>query len=678
MAGFLDPVRPIEQGPGWNWNPGQTFVTAMKESQAQKAALEKNALDMEMNQILMPYKVQKAALELDKLEADSNYLAAHTALYREQSAVANQNRLSELDAQRNRLNFQKNSKILNGGSVGGSLIPEDVGVMPTEAMPATSPSARVTDPNIPTATPVESVLGANPSDAELDAQVAAMPNSNAVQPTAQDLSSDPNGLMPPANENAVASANPLNNLTDSVDAPRDIFASLPDADTGLASTDGMTPTAASSMAANSQAIDKARAGEFMSGRPTQVQTPSSMVDPERDAYLKESDSTLAKIARGLPDAPSAAPAKADANSGLNNLFQNYRDEQRKLMQLEATAPTAKIKNDYRGDRLALDAAARAQAEQNFGVPGVKGGAFDAMVQMDSAKLNAVASQKTADNSWNDIVLASRKVPKAGAGATDEKLEERIGKLTEASSKVADNDNLKRQIEENTALLAKRQNMELRGLTPQQAQQEEFQSNQGYMQNLIGLHKQGSVDAYGQPLTSKSVTPKQEIYSLANKGMIPTFQVVPNQDGTMKFAGVGAQALTKMPQGTLFAARDPKGTMSILSRDTNSASGFTPIDMGGPVVAKKSSAPEPLGSDNPFYGKTAPAAIENPAQKQFEDDELSGIDARLAELGKINQMNPQEYQLYFGNKNPASFGVEWNQLLKRKNELSAAQQARTSR
>jgi hypothetical protein len=312
----------------------------------------------------------------------------------------------------------------------------------------------------------------------------------------------------------------------------------------------------------------------------------------------------------------------------------------------------------------------------YGIPGAKGGAFDAMVQMDSAKLNAVASQKTADNSWNDIVLASRKVPKAGA--TDEKLEEKISKLAEASSKLTDNPEAKKRVDDNIALLAGQENLQIRGLTPQQAQQEEFRNNQGYMQNLIALNKQGGVDAYGQPLTSKSVTPKQEIYSLANKGMIPTFQVQSNKDGTMKFAGVGAQAITKMPQGTLFAVRDPKGTMSILSRDTNSASGFTPLDIGGPLVAKKSSAQEPIGSDNPFYGKTAPAAPENPAQKQFDTDEMSGIDARLAELGKINQMNPQEYQLYFGNKNPATFGAEWNQLMKRKNELSAAKQARTSR
>jgi hypothetical protein len=475
------------------------------------------------------------------------------------------------------------------------------------------------------------------------------------------------------------------------------------------------------MAANSEAIEKARAAEIMSGRPTQVQAPASLVDPERDAYLKESESTLTRIARDLPDAPnnsglrpdgsqkgtgflgvmqrpdggvstelsigvqdkringgketdiptmvpglsktekdyllntpadkiqtadpttfqairqkavdnavqrvsggnsvfanSQPTAKADASSGLNNLFQNYRKQQQGLLQIEAQATDADSVRRVRAQRLGRDAAFRAQAEQMYGIPGAKGGAFDMMVQMDSAKLNALASQKTADNSWNDILVASRKAPKAGA--TDEKLEEKIGKLTEASSNVADNAELKRQLEENTSLLAKRQNMELRGLTPQQAQQEEFLNNQGYIQKLIALEKQGGVDAYGQPMTSKSVSPMQEIYARANERMIPTFQVVPNKDGTMKFGGVGAQALTKMPQGTIFAVRDPKGTMSILSRDTNSASGFTMIDMGVSTGTKAKPAPR---------GGATPATVTDDSALASADPNIYSVAPALA-------------------------------------------------
>jgi hypothetical protein len=434
-----------------------------------------------------------------------------------------------------------------------------------------------------------------------------MPNSDAV---AQDMSSDPNGLIPPA-DTATASYNPLSNLTDSVDAPRNIFDSLPDA--GVASNSQvLTPTEASSIAANSEAIDKARAGEFMSGKPPAFA-------PEAEETLKESKLTLDRIAKELPDAPQSQPsAKADASSGLNNLFQNYRKQQQGLLQIEAQATDADSVRRVRAQRLGRDAAFRAQAEQMYGIPGAKGGAFDMMVQMDSAKLNALASQKTADNSWNDILIASRKAPKAAA--TDEKLEEKIGKLAEASSKLADNPEAKKRVDDNIALLAGQENLQIRGLTPQQAQQEEFRNNQGYMQNLIARQKQGGVDAYGQPMTSKSVSPMQEIYARANEGMIPTFQVVPNKDGTMKFGGVGAQALTKMPQGTIFAVRDPKGTMSILSRDTNSASGFTMIDMGVSTGTKAKPAPR---------GGATPATVTDDSALASADPNIYSVAPALA-------------------------------------------------
>jgi hypothetical protein len=70
MASFIQPVRPIDTAPPWNWNPAETFQTAFTLAQENKRAQEKHAAEMELEQILLPYKQKQAALALDKMQFD--------------------------------------------------------------------------------------------------------------------------------------------------------------------------------------------------------------------------------------------------------------------------------------------------------------------------------------------------------------------------------------------------------------------------------------------------------------------------------------------------------------------------------------------------------------------------------------------------------------------------------
>lgn len=68
MASFISPVRPIETGPPWNWNPAETFQSAFISAQENRRAQEKAAIEMELAQILLPVKQKTAALALDKMQ----------------------------------------------------------------------------------------------------------------------------------------------------------------------------------------------------------------------------------------------------------------------------------------------------------------------------------------------------------------------------------------------------------------------------------------------------------------------------------------------------------------------------------------------------------------------------------------------------------------------------------
>lgn len=68
MSSFIQPVRPIDTAPPWNWNPGQTFVDAFNESRLTKAKADQLQMEAELERLLFPVAQKKAALELDKMQ----------------------------------------------------------------------------------------------------------------------------------------------------------------------------------------------------------------------------------------------------------------------------------------------------------------------------------------------------------------------------------------------------------------------------------------------------------------------------------------------------------------------------------------------------------------------------------------------------------------------------------
>lgn len=68
MASLFTPVRPIETGPPWGWNPAETFQTAFTLAQENKRLQEKAEMSSYLDQLLLPNRQKKAALDLDKMQ----------------------------------------------------------------------------------------------------------------------------------------------------------------------------------------------------------------------------------------------------------------------------------------------------------------------------------------------------------------------------------------------------------------------------------------------------------------------------------------------------------------------------------------------------------------------------------------------------------------------------------
>lgn len=88
MSSFIQPVRPIDTAPPWNWNPGQTFVTAFNESRLAKQKADEMRLSNELETILLPYKQKQAALALDKMQLDMELQSARIDREREATKQA--------------------------------------------------------------------------------------------------------------------------------------------------------------------------------------------------------------------------------------------------------------------------------------------------------------------------------------------------------------------------------------------------------------------------------------------------------------------------------------------------------------------------------------------------------------------------------------------------------------
>ena len=75
---YIDPslvaLAAQSTGPGWEWNPGQTFVTAFNNAQENKRRNEELAMEQELAQILLPAKRAQAQYEITKLDYQSKLL----------------------------------------------------------------------------------------------------------------------------------------------------------------------------------------------------------------------------------------------------------------------------------------------------------------------------------------------------------------------------------------------------------------------------------------------------------------------------------------------------------------------------------------------------------------------------------------------------------------------------
>ena len=74
---FIDPAlvrMTLPEGPGWEWNPGQTFVTAFNNAQENQRLQQKRAEEAELAAILLPAKRAQAEFTLKQLAYESGLL----------------------------------------------------------------------------------------------------------------------------------------------------------------------------------------------------------------------------------------------------------------------------------------------------------------------------------------------------------------------------------------------------------------------------------------------------------------------------------------------------------------------------------------------------------------------------------------------------------------------------
>lgn len=647
MAGFLDVVRPVEQGPGWNWNPGQTFVTALNEAQKQKALLEKNQLDMELEQILMPYKSQKAALELDKLQAETEYLAGHTELQRAQTQQKRE-MLNGLNATRKSLLELQKRQIAPSAGSGESLLDEpDVPAGESGA----APSAQA-DPYLPKVGPLgnESELSSSqPTDSQLDQQVAAMPNSDnpvAVAPSPRDQSSDPNGFTSPD-----APANPLVDSESEDKRVADIFASLPAP--GAATADnasGVTPTDMAGMQKNSAAIDAA----------------------------KKPEPALDRIAKGLPE-PEKQPA--DSLTSFVKGYRSMRSEYGKLAASAANNPDAlkEVKAQWKLKDLEL----RDQAQGLYGIPAVEGrGVFQSLVSASDPTLSEIQKLKDKTGSWEGAIKSAFKAPKSDK---PEKPNEELNSLVYARKELASSlgDTPSPEAKANLDRLDEQiQNLQ-RGLTPEQAQQQDAIASRSYQLNQVSKWIAGSEPEKKEALLN--------LNSLIEKGEIPTISLTQGKDGKILYSKADQAALSKLSDGMPFAAVDSTGTRQILRKDSSSGFGFTRWGKLGsqPTTTDKTSpASSSVDPENPFKESLTKIQQDGVGMAQEKEDrELADIEARMKLVASAKDTPSLDNPAMWGTQlvravAPASetknLSDTWEKLNARRKQLLAAKAARTQK
>lgn len=96
MSSFIQPVRPIDTAPPWNWNPGETFVDAFNVSRLTKAKSDQLQMETELEQLLFPVAQKKAALELDKMQFEVERQSLMLDIARDAQRQAHRSQMSGL------------------------------------------------------------------------------------------------------------------------------------------------------------------------------------------------------------------------------------------------------------------------------------------------------------------------------------------------------------------------------------------------------------------------------------------------------------------------------------------------------------------------------------------------------------------------------------------------------
>lgn len=75
MSSFISPVRPVETGVPWGWNPAATFQASFIAAQENQRAQEQFQMKAELDRILFPVKKAQAEFTLKELAYESENMA---------------------------------------------------------------------------------------------------------------------------------------------------------------------------------------------------------------------------------------------------------------------------------------------------------------------------------------------------------------------------------------------------------------------------------------------------------------------------------------------------------------------------------------------------------------------------------------------------------------------------
>jgi hypothetical protein len=122
---FIDPslvAMALEpSAPPWDWNPGATFTRAYNDAQAIQLKREEIENERQIMEILLPYKVKKAALDLDELRSDMKVNEATVDIRRKELEYRNRALEEEVKSRnRPRAIFNPSTGVFEPADTGGA------------------------------------------------------------------------------------------------------------------------------------------------------------------------------------------------------------------------------------------------------------------------------------------------------------------------------------------------------------------------------------------------------------------------------------------------------------------------------------------------------------------------------------------------------------------------------